>query len=54
LSWSLRLLQSQAFEFWTTELAYTTRSRWLSSITRAPCRSVIRALGQRVTTLVAK
>jgi hypothetical protein len=28
---------------------YTTRRRRLSSITRAPCRSVIRALGQRAT-----
>src|SRR5262249_17837978 len=31
--------------FWTTELAYTTRRRRLSSITRAPCRASVRRRG---------
>jgi hypothetical protein len=33
-------------EFWITELAYTTRRRRLSSITRAPCRKVMGVPGQ--------
>ena len=33
--------------FWRTKLAYTTRRRRLSSITRAPCRKVVGAPGQR-------